>query len=119
MPSDWMKARPGRYVRFTEDGKAEIKMVGSVARTVERNARIRREVMRNPEGTDSGGDLGHLVASYPQDVEQEIQEKCGNDPDNKLRYLRDNPHWLVRPKSHCKLPPKRIYIFPQSMRSGK
>ncbi len=113
----WVEYAPGRCIRINEDGTANLRMRGSVRRTVENNAELQKAGKRDPSLTETTGGNMRMIASFPEDVHQEMIEKCGHDPENQKKWLRDNPQWLVVQPKDAHLPPRRKVILPR--RSGK
>jgi len=97
----------------TGDGQVIARAEGSIAGTIRRNRILQEAAKRDPALTETKGGFMRKIASYPIDVEAEINEKCGQDPDKRNAFLRDHPEFLVVPRSSAKLPPKKTYFFPR------
>ena len=117
--AEWIQLRPGRYIRRTPDGQWEGKQVGSVKRSIERNRELQKASKDKPSLGDTGGALGRIVAAYPEDVEQEIHEKCGQDPDKRNAFLADNPQWLTTSRRNAGIPPRKKYYYPGKTRKDR
>lgn len=117
--AEWIELRPGRYIRRTPDGQWEGKQVGSVKRSIERNKMLQKASKDKPSLGDTGGALGRIVAAYPEDVEQEIHEKCGQDPDKRNAFLADNPQWLTTSRRNADIPPRKKYYYPGKTRKDR
>ena len=100
-------------MRRCADGEVEIKRIGSVRRTVERNAQMQKDSKGKPSMFETKGEFMRMVASMPEDAAMEMHEKCGSDSDKRLAFLRDNPQWLVTHPKNAGLPKKKIYIYPR------
>ena len=105
-----LDAKKGWKMRLCPDGEVEIKRKGSIRKTKERNERFQRESKRKPSFTEAKGGFMRMIASHPEDVEQEIIEKCGHDEDKRALFFRDHPEFLVVPPSQAGIPPQRATI---------
>lgn len=113
--AEWIQIRPGRYIRRCSDGEYEGKAVGSIRRALEVNRERQRETNAKPSMLDpkEEGPLGRIVAAYPEDVEQEIVEKCGFDEDKRNAFLADHPEWLVTSRRNAGIPSRKKYFYPR------
>ncbi len=110
---DWIPVAPGWDAKREPDGKFSVRRRGSLRRYIERNRALQRAAKEHPSMTETKGGFMRQIASYPQDVAQEIHEKCGADPEKQAMFLRDHPEFLVVPREQAGIPLKKVFIFPR------
>jgi len=99
---------PGAYIRRTSDGQYEGRRVGSVRKSIEKNKRLQQAAKEKPSFTDTNGELGQMIASYPEAISRDIHAECGTDPEKQDCWLRDHPQWCTVPRNQIPAPPKRL-----------
>ena len=111
--NDWIPVAPGWAVKPESDGKYSVRRRGSLRRYIERNRAMQKAAKEHPSMTETKGGFMRQIASYPEDVAQEIHEKCGADPEKQAMFLRDHPEFLVVPREQAGIPSKKIVIYPR------
>lgn len=93
------------------DGTVSIKREGSVRKTWEGNAKLRKE---KPSTHEMDSPVGRMIGSMPADVHQEMRETYGDDGDAQKAFLRDNPNFAVVKRNNLDAPSKRLTFGPMS-----
>ena len=93
------------------DGTVSIKRKGSVRKTWEGNAKLRKE---KPSTHEMDSPVGRMIGSMPADVHQEMRETYGQDADAQKAFLRDHPDFAVVKRNSLDAPPKRLTFGPMS-----
>ena len=121
----WRKLRTtpdggGTFVRPIADGRFEVREVENESALLEACKERRKALDDQPPsatGTTSGS--MRLVADLPRTAEMEMQDKCGQDPDLRRRWLRDHPQYHAHRTVKQDLPRHKTYFYLKRKAPGR